>query len=130
MKTLVTGGAGYIGSVVVSELIRAGDEVVVIDNLSQGHRAAVHPEAVFVEGDLADRQFLDKIMIEHQPEGIMHFASNTLVGESVEKPFNYLGENVQNGINLLQAAVNHAVHPFIISSTAPTNRPSHAASDS
>jgi len=118
MKVLVTGGAGYIGSTVVSELIKTGDEVIVIDNLSQGHRAAVHPDAIFVEGDLANRAFLDALMAEHRPEGIMHFASNTLVGESVEFPFLYLGDNVRNGLNLLQSAVEHGVERFILSSTA------------
>lgn len=118
MKVLVTGGAGYIGSTVVSELVKAGDEVVVIDNLSQGHLAAVHSDAIFVEGDLADRVVLDKVMAEHRPDGIMHFASNTLVGESVEFPFLYLGDNVRNGLNLLQCAVEHGVKRFILSSTA------------
>jgi UDP-glucose 4-epimerase len=93
-------------------------EVVVLDNLSQGHRAAVHPQAVFVEGDLADRPGLDQLMADHRPEGIMHFASNTLVGESVEKPFLYLGDNVRNGLNLLESAVEHGVQRFVLSSTA------------
>jgi UDP-glucose 4-epimerase len=118
MKILVTGGAGYIGSTVVSELVKTGDDVVVIDNLSQGHRAAVHRDAIFIEGDLTDRPLLDGIMAEHRPEGIMHFASNTLVGESVEKPFLYLGDNVRNGLNLLESAVDHDVRRFILSSTA------------
>lgn len=118
MKVLVTGGAGYIGSVVASQLVEAGDSVVVLDNLYQGHRAAVHPEAHFVEGDLADKGLLDRLMAQHRPEAIMHFASHTLVGESVEKPFLYLGDNVQNGLNLLQAAVDHGVQRFILSSTA------------
>lgn len=118
MKVLVTGGAGYIGSVVVAELVAAGDEVIVVDNLSQGHRAAVHPAAVFVEGDLADRALLAETMAAHRPEAIMHFASNTLVGESVEKPFMYLGDNVTNGLNLLQSAVAYGVGRFILSSTA------------
>lgn len=118
MKVLVTGGAGYIGSVVTSQLVKAGDTVVVLDNLYQGHRAAVHPEAHFVEGDLADKGLLDRVMAQHRPEAIMHFASHTLVGESVEKPFLYLGDNVQNGLNLLQAAVDHGVQRFILSSTA------------
>jgi len=118
MKVLVTGGAGYIGSVIVAELIDAGDEVIVVDNLSQGHRAAVHPRAVFVEGDLADQALLAETMAKHRPEAIMHFASNTLVGESVEKPFMYLGDNVTNGLNLLQSAVEHGVRRFILSSTA------------
>lgn len=118
MKVLVTGGAGYIGSVVTSQLVEAGDTVVVLDNLYQGHRAAVHPEAHFIEGDLADKKLLDRLMAQHRPEAIMHFASNTLVGESVEKPFLYLGDNVRNGSNLLQATVDHGVQRFILSSTA------------
>lgn len=118
MKILVTGGAGYIGSIVVEELVKAGDSVVVLDNLYQGHRAAVHPAAEFVEGDLADRALIDAIMQQHQPEAIMHFASHTLVGESMAEPFLYLGENVTNGLNLLQSALAHGVNRFILSSTA------------
>ena len=118
MKILVTGGAGYIGSIVVEQLVEAGESVVVIDNLYQGHRAAVHPEAVFVQGDLADRATVDDVIKEHRPEAIMHFASHTLVGESMEQPFLYLGENITNGLNLLQSAVAHGVRRFILSSTA------------
>lgn len=118
MKVLVTGGAGYIGSVVVDQLIRAGDEVVVIDNLYQGHREAVHADAVFVEGDLADRALLDRVMAEHRPEAVMHFASYTLVGESMEQPSLYLRENVVNGLNLMESAAEHGVQRFILSSTA------------
>ncbi len=118
MKVLVTGGAGYIGSTVVTELIRAGDEVIVFDNLQQGHAAAVHPAAVFVRGDLADRRAVEAIIEKHNPDGIMHFASNTLVGESVEKPFLYLGDNVRNALNLLESAVRFGVRRFILSSTA------------
>jgi UDP-glucose 4-epimerase len=118
MKVLVTGGAGYIGSTVVSELIRAGDDVVVLDNLQQGHRAAVHPAAEFIRADLADRTAVDAALERHGPDGIMHFASNTLVGESVELPFLYLGDNVRNALNLLESAVEHDVRRFILSSTA------------
>jgi len=118
MKVFVTGGAGYIGSTVVSELIRAGDSVVVFDNLQQGHASAVHPAAAFIQGDLADRGAVDAALSAHQPEGIMHFASNTLVGESVEKPFLYLGDNIRNALNLLESAVQHGVRRFILSSTA------------
>ena len=118
MKILVTGGAGYIGSVAVEELIAAGESVVVFDNLSQGHRAAVHPEAVFVEGDLADRAAIGAVMNQHRPEAVMHFASKTLVGESMQKPFLYLGDNVTTGLNLLQSAVEYGVKRFILSSTA------------
>ena len=118
MKILVTGGAGYIGSIVVEQLIAAGESVVVFDNLSQGHRAAVHPDAAFVRGDLADRAAVNAVFDGHQPEAIMHFASKTLVGESMERPFLYLGENVTCGLNLLQSAVEHGVRRFILSSTA------------
>jgi len=118
MKVFVTGGAGYIGSTVVAELIAAGDSVVVFDNLYQGHRAAVHPQAVFVQGDLADRSAIDAALAEHRPDGIMHFASYTLVGESVTHPFMYLGDNVRNALNLLESAIQHDVRRFILSSTA------------
>jgi UDP-glucose 4-epimerase len=118
MKILVTGGAGYIGSIVVEQLVKAGEAVVVFDNLYQGHQAAVHPNAVFVQGDLAERAAVDAVMQQHQPEAIMHFASHTLVGESMQQPFLYLGENITNGLNLLQSAVQYGVRKFIMSSTA------------
>jgi UDP-glucose 4-epimerase len=114
----VTGGAGYIGSIAVEQLIEAGDEVVVFDSLYQGHRDAVHPAARFVHGDLKNRAAIDAVLEEHRPDGIMHFASYTLVGESMMKPFLYLGENITNGLNLLQSAVEHGVGRFILSSTA------------
>src|SRR5208282_2029473 len=118
MKILVTGGAGYIGSVVVEQLIASGESVVVFDNLSQGHRAAVHPEAIFVEGDLANRAAIDAALSQHRPEAVMHFASRTLVGESMQKPFMYFGDNVTNGLNLFQSIVEHGVRRIILSSTA------------
>jgi UDP-glucose 4-epimerase len=118
MSILVTGGAGYIGSIVTEELIKRDEEVVVFDNLSYGHRAAVHPEAGFVEGDLADRGAIESLFRRHNIDAVMHFASYTLVGESMEHPFMYLGANVTNGLNLLHTAVNHGVRRFILSSTA------------
>ena len=118
MRILVTGGAGYIGSVVVEHLVEAGDEVVVLDNLSQGHRGAVHPQATFVQGNVGDRALLDDILRTHAIDGVMHFASYTLVGESMQKPFPYLRDNVVNGLTLLQALVEHGVKRFILSSTA------------
>lgn len=118
MKVLVTGGAGYIGSVTVERLIKAGEEVIVFDNLYQGHEDAVHPEAVFIKGDLADKQHIDSVISEHRPDGIMHFASYTLVGESVEFPYMYLRDNIVNGSNLLESAVKNGVKRFILSSTA------------
>jgi UDP-glucose 4-epimerase len=118
MNILVTGGAGYIGSVVVEQLIAAGESVVVFDNLSQGHRGAVHPSAVFVEGDLANRAAIDAALSQHRPDAVMHFASRTLVGESMQKPFLYLGDNVMTGLNLFQSIVEHGVKRMILSSTA------------
>ncbi len=118
MKILVTGGAGYIGSITTEELVRKGFDVVVYDNLFQGHREAVHPDAVFVEGDLADRETLNRVFSEHAVDAVMHFASHTLVGESVHRPFLYLADNVTNGLNLLRAAVDHGVRKVILSSTA------------
>ncbi len=118
MKVLVTGGAGYIGSVAVEQLLQAGESVVVFDNLFQGHRAAVHPDATFIEGDLADRAAVDAVFDEHAIDAVMHFASHTLVGESMEQPFLYLQRNVLCGANLLESMLSHGVKRFILSSTA------------
>lgn len=118
MKILVTGGAGYIGSVVGEVLVNRGDEVVVIDNLLFGHREAVHPAAEFIQGDLSDRSTVRALFDAHAFDGIMHFASHTLVGQSMEQPFLYLGDNVRNALNLLEEAVAHGVKRFILSSTA------------
>jgi UDP-glucose 4-epimerase len=118
MNLVVTGGAGYIGSVVVEELILQGEQVTVFDNLSQGHQAAVHPQAEFVLGDLANREAVTGLFAQRQIDAVMHFASNTLVGESMEQPFRYLGDNVTNGLNLLKAMNVHGVRRFILSSTA------------
>jgi UDP-glucose 4-epimerase len=118
MHVLVTGGAGYIGSAVVEELVRQGDRVTVLDNLSQGHRAAVHPAAEFVQTDLADRQVLEDLFGRRDFDAVMHFASFTLVGESMNEPLKYVGDNVVNGLNLFRAMVDHGVGRFILSSTA------------
>ena len=118
MRILVTGGAGYIGSVVVEELIREGDHVTVLDNLYQGHRAAVHPQAEFVPADLADAATVNDLFARQNFDAVMHFASNSLVGESVQDPPKYVGDNVANGINLLRAMHQHGVRRFILSSTA------------
>ena len=118
MKVFVTGGAGYIGSVAVEQLILAGHEVMVFDNLSLGHKAAVHPSAELVVGDLSKIEEIRSAMGRFQPEAIMHFAAKSLVGESMENPWLYLGDNVANGLNLLKCAIEFEVGRFILSSTA------------
>ncbi|MCC7020403.1 MAG: UDP-glucose 4-epimerase GalE [Ardenticatenales bacterium] len=119
MKVLVTGGAGYIGSITTAELIAAGHDVVVFDNLYQGHRAAVHPAATFVQVDLADRAAVGALFDAHPGiDGILHFASYTLVGESMQQPLKYLRDNVVLAANVLEAAVARGVGRFILSSTA------------
>jgi UDP-glucose 4-epimerase len=117
-KLLITGGAGYIGSHVVYSLIEKGYEVVVFDNLYKGHRAAVHPEAQFVEGDLLDTEGLAHLFSQHRFDGIFHFASHIQVGESMQKPWLYLKDNVIAAANLLEQATQHGVGRFILSSTA------------
>ncbi|MFC1466611.1 MAG: UDP-glucose 4-epimerase GalE [Candidatus Brachytrichaceae bacterium NZ_4S206] len=118
-KILVTGGAGYIGSITTQELVNAGYDVIVFDNLYQGHAEAVHPKATFVQGDLADKAAVKALFDDHPGiDGIMHFASYTLVGESMEKPLMYLRDNLVNAANLLEEAVAHSVKRFILSSTA------------
>jgi UDP-glucose 4-epimerase len=119
VKILVTGGAGYIGSITTAELIASGHEVVVIDNLYQGHTKAVHPNATFVKLDLADRDGLAQFFQTHTGfDGVMHFASYTLVGESMQKPLLYLRDNLVNAANLLEQVAEHGIKRFILSSTA------------
>jgi len=118
MNILVTGGAGYIGSHVVEELCNAGERVVVFDNLYTGHRAAVDPRAEFVYGDLKDAETVNRLFDAYRFDGVMHFASYTLVGESMQQPFLYIGDNVTNALNLLRAMIDHDVKRFILSSTA------------
>ncbi|MEX1368316.1 MAG: UDP-glucose 4-epimerase GalE [Nannocystaceae bacterium] len=118
MKVLVTGGAGYIGSVTVERLVEDGAEVVVLDDLSLGHRAAVHPAAELCVGSLADRSFVDATLERTRPDAVMHFAARSQVGESMREPFRYVGDNVRNGLNLIESMVEHGVLRFILSSTA------------
>ncbi len=118
MKVLVTGGAGYIGSHVVQMLIERGNQVVVYDNLSKGHRGAVHSDAALIVGDLSDREALAAAFDAHEFDGIMHFASHILVGESMQQPFMYLRDNLYTVINVLEQASQRGVKRFILSSTA------------
>lgn len=117
MRVLVVGGAGYIGSHMVKMLLDSGHDVVTLDNLSSGHRDAVLG-GVFVEGDLADVDCLDKVFTEHKPDAVMHFASFIQVGESVRKPDIYYRNNVTNTLNLLDTMLKFDVKKFIFSSTA------------
>ena len=119
MHIVVTGGAGYCGSFAVAELVAAGHRVVVFDNLTQGHRAAVHPDAELVVGDLGDADAVARLFDAHSGiDAIMHFAGATLVGESMQQPLKYLRGNLVAGANLLEQAVAHGVGRFIFSSTA------------
>jgi len=117
MKILVVGGAGYIGSVCAELLLDEGHTVSIFDNLSEGHRAAIDPRAQFVEGDLGDRQFVEKTLSKQKPDAVMHFAANALVGESMQNPSKYFRNNVASGLNLLDAMVVAGVRKIIFSST-------------
>ena len=119
-KILVTGGAGYIGSICVEELLNRGFEVAVFDNLSEGHAKAIDPRADFYQGDLADRSVLRHAFQQAKPEAVMHFAANALVGESMTNPSKYFRNNVASGINLLDMAVESGVKKFVFSSTCAT----------
>jgi UDP-glucose 4-epimerase len=120
MAILITGGAGYIGSV-TTELLRArGEQVVVLDNLSRGYRDAVAPEIPFYEGNVGDRDLVARIAREHDIDACVHFAAFAYVGESVNEPALYYENNVSQGINLLSALVKAGVRRFVFSSTCAT----------
>src|SRR5689334_22287493 len=113
MRVFVSGGAGYIGSVVAAQLIDDGHQVTVYDNLSKGHAAAVPREAHFVEGDLFDAELLQRTLREDDIEAVMHFAALSLVGESVAEPALYFRNNVAGTISLLDAMRAAGVTRFI-----------------
>jgi len=117
MKILVVGGAGYIGSVCAELLLDQGHGVTIFDNLSEGHRRALDPRAEFVEGDLVDRQSIEKTLAKQEPDAVMHFAANALVGESMQNPSKYFRNNVANGLNLVDAMISAGVAKIIFSST-------------
>jgi UDP-glucose 4-epimerase len=120
MNVFVTGGAGYIGSISVEEMLNAGHSITVFDNLTEGHRKAVDGRARFIQGDLGDRDAIFKAVAEAKPDAVMHFAANALVGESMQDPSKYFRNNVANGINLLDAMVEAGVKKFVFSSTCAT----------
>jgi UDP-glucose 4-epimerase len=115
---LVTGGAGYIGSHVVRQLVDAGHRVVVLDDLSSGHRWAVAPEAEFVHGDVADAGLLAALLGRHRIAAVLHFAGSIVVPESVADPLGYYRNNVCASRTLIEACVKHDVRKFVFSSTA------------
>ncbi|KFZ43111.1 UDP-glucose 4-epimerase GalE [Anoxybacillus flavithermus] len=115
---LVCGGAGYIGSHAVYRFIEKGEQVVVVDNLQTGHRKAVHPDALFYEGDIRDRHFLSDIFKKHEINTVIHFAANSLVGESVKAPLAYYNNNVYGTEVLLDVMNEHGVKQIVFSSTA------------
>src|SRR5580704_15858475 len=117
MKILVVGGAGYIGSVCAELLLDADHTVSIFDNLSEGHRAAIDPRAEFIACDLEDRQSVERLLVRRQPDAVMHFAANALVGESMQNPSKYFRNNITNGINLLDAMIQANVPRLIFSST-------------
>ncbi|MDO4286885.1 MAG: UDP-glucose 4-epimerase GalE [Eubacteriales bacterium] len=120
MAILVLGGAGYIGSHTVYELIDTGTEVVIADNLETGHREAVHPKAKFYQGDIRDRAFIDSVFDNEKIDGVIHFAANSLVGESMTNPLKYYDNNLCGTKVLLESMVAHDIDKIVFSSTAAT----------
>ena len=123
MNILVTGGAGYIGSICVEQLLDRGHQVTVFDNLTEGHRRAVDPRAAFVAGDLNERASIGRALADGRPDAVMHFAANALVGESMTNPSKYFRNNVGGGLNLLDAMIAADVKQLVFSSTCATFGP-------
>ena len=120
MSILVLGGAGYIGSHTVYELIDRGEDVIVVDNLQTGFKAAVHPKARFYEGDIRDKAFLDDLFTKEKIDGVIHFAANSQVGESMKVPLKYYDNNLYGTMVLLESMVEHGIDKIVFSSTAAT----------
>jgi len=120
VNILVTGAAGYIGSICSEALLARGMHVIALDNLLEGHRAAVPPGAVFCQVDLGDRAQLERVFAQHRIDAVMHFAAEALVAKSVREPSIFYATNVACGVNLLDAMTRHSVKKFIFSSTAAT----------
>lgn len=126
MSILVLGGAGYIGSHTVYELIDKGKEVVIVDNLQTGFKELIHPKAKFYLGDLRDESFLNSVFDQENIEGVIHFAANSLVGVSMKEPLEYYHNNVYGMMVLLTVMKNHNVKHLVFSSTAATyGEPKH-----
>ena len=117
---LVCGGAGYIGSHAVRQLIDKGEEVIIVDNLETGHEDAIHPKAKFYKVDIRDEKSLNKVFEENKIDEVIHFAANSLVGESMTNPLKYFNNNVHGTEVLLKVMVDHDVNKIVFSSTAAT----------
>src|SRR5437660_9868334 len=117
MNIHAVGGAGYIGSVCAELLLDEGHGVTIFDNLSEGHRRAIDPRTEFIEGDLQNRQSLEKGLAKQRPDAVMHFAASALVGESMQNPSKYFRNHIANGLNLLDAMINVGVGKIVFSST-------------
>ncbi|MBO0423936.1 UDP-glucose 4-epimerase GalE [Enterococcus plantarum] len=120
MSILVLGGAGYIGSHAVDQLIDKGYEVVVVDNLQTGHKQSIHKNAVFYQGDIRDKGFMQNVFKQETIDGVIHFAASSLVGESVEKPLVYFNNNVHGTQIVLEVMEEFGVKQIVFSSTAAT----------
>src|SRR6266849_4193771 len=120
MNILVTGAAGYIGSICAEILLSREMKVIALDSLLEGHRAAVPPGATFCQVDLGDRNQIENVFAQHSIEAVMHFAAEALVAKSVKEPSIFYATNVACGVNLLDAMTRHGVKKFIFSSTAAT----------
>ncbi len=120
MKILVVGGAGYIGSICAELLLDEGYEVAVLDNLTEGHRAAIDARAQFIAGDLAQREQTAEVLRRLRPDAVMHFAASALVAESMRDPSKYFRNNICNGLNLLDAMLAADCRRLVFSSTCAT----------
>lgn len=120
MAILVTGGAGYIGSVAVELLRATGERVVVLDDLARGHRQAIDADIPFYQGRVGDRALLAHVAKEHELESCVHFAALAYVGESVQEPTKYFENNVEQGIALMGALAKAGVRSVVFSSTCAT----------
>jgi len=118
LNILVTGAAGYIGSVLTEELVKEGNSVIALDNLQQGHRKAISPEAEFIQADLGNAKELEQVFHQYKIDAVIHLAAESIVAESMTDPGKFFGNNVIYGMNLLDAMLKHGVYQLIFSSSA------------